>query len=305
MVTRRFDVEVPDGQHLGFSRDTDGAYRAHLFDDDTNRLVGHAELVEPDEDEPEWSGTYPHGASSEEPEARELTPEEIAQALEGLAMVALVVASLATEAAPHVRRWWKGTVAAARAAGARGRSATKSSKDQAVHTLRSSWGMVARTRKHNEADEYEIGRPDKSRQTAATSAELQMAFEDYRARMSSAEAQERFVSALLAKAFSEEQMRLLRSVTIDDDDGAVALGDVLEKPTPQQIGETVRFMLEKNPSLLDGDSLAALGVALGRGRPDRDPHPLKVRRVGVQPGPDSSGVSMRTSSTQAERRVER
>lgn len=51
MAKKRFDVEVPDGQHLGFSRDTDGAYRAHLFDDETNDLVGHAELFEPEDDD--------------------------------------------------------------------------------------------------------------------------------------------------------------------------------------------------------------------------------------------------------------
>ncbi|WP_200829727.1 hypothetical protein [Cellulomonas algicola] len=109
--------------------------------------------------------------------------------------------------------------------------------------------------------------------------------------MSSAEARERFVAALLAKAFSDEQMRLLRSVTIEDDDGEVALGDLLETPTPQQIGETVRLMLE-NPSLLDGDSLAALGDLFGRGAPGREHHPLKVRRlVDPAPGPDGPHAS--------------
>jgi hypothetical protein len=51
VARKRFDVEVPDGQHLGFSRDTVGARRAHLFDDENNDLVGHAELFAPDEDE--------------------------------------------------------------------------------------------------------------------------------------------------------------------------------------------------------------------------------------------------------------
>jgi hypothetical protein len=60
VAKKRFDVEVPDGQHLGVSRGTDGAYRAHLFHDDTNELVGHAELFEVDEDEADPSGNgYP------------------------------------------------------------------------------------------------------------------------------------------------------------------------------------------------------------------------------------------------------
>jgi len=276
MVTRRFDVEVPDGQHLGFSRDTDGAYRAHLFDDDTNRLVGHAELREPDEDEPGEPGAYGPGSGGSE--ARELTPEEIAQALEALATLVLVVASLAHAAAPHVRRWWKGTAVASRAARARGRSVARSSKDQAVNALRSTWRRFDPTRRLHGTGENDVVTTEESRRTAATSTELEVAFRDYRTRMSSAEAQERFVAALLAKAFSDEQMRLLRDVTIDDD-GGVPLRGVLEAPTPQQVGDTVRLMLEKNPSLLDGDSLATLGDLLGTGRPDREHHPLRVRRI--------------------------
>lgn len=295
MVTRRFDVEVPDGQHLGFSRDTDGAYRAHLFDDHTNRLVGHAELRDPDEDESEWSGTYGYESSSTKAEARELTPEEIAQALEALAALVLVVASLASAAAPHVRRWWTGAAGAVRAAGARGRSVAKSSTVQAVHALRSTWGKFARTARPEEPRAYEVVSTVETRIQAASSTALEVAFHDYRARMSSAEARERFVAALMAKAFSDEQMRLLRSVTIEDDDGEVALGDLLETPTPQQIGETVRLMLEKNPSLLDGDSLAALGHLFGRGAPGREHHPLKVRRL-ADPAPEPEGPHSSTGT---------
>ncbi|NTW39432.1 MAG: hypothetical protein HGA44_06015 [Cellulomonadaceae bacterium] len=282
MVRRRFDVEVPDGQHLGFSRDTDGAYRGHLFDDATNRLVGHADLLEPEEDE--WdSDAYPYGSGSPDPEARELTPEEIAQALEALAILVLVVASIASAAAPHVRRWWAGAAISARAAGAKGRSVARASRDHLVDAARSTWGRVARTRKTGKAAASETVTTNESERSAATSTELQVAFHDYRARMSSTEARERFVAALLAKAFSDEQMRLLRNVTIEDNGGAVAIGDALRPPTPQQIAETVRLMLERNPSLLDEDSLASLGDLLGRGRPDRDDQPLRVRRLGAPP----------------------
>ncbi|GEM_PF-2076565 len=282
MVTRRFDVEVPDGQHLGFSRDTNGAYRAHLFDDETNRLVGHAELTEPPEHESE---AYSYGSSSQQSEVRELTPEEIAQALEALAALVLVVASLASTAAPHVRRWWEGTAVAARAAAARGRSAARSSKDHVVSVARSTWRRVARARKPDEAGSCGAVTMDVTRQSPGTSTELDVAFQNYRTRMSSTEAQSRFVAALLAKAFSDEQMRLLRHVMIEGEDGEVTLADALEPPTAQQIDETVRFMLEKNPSLLHDSSLAALGDLLGRERPGGKDRPLLVRRL-VRPQSD-------------------
>ncbi|WP_207945035.1 sigma factor-like helix-turn-helix DNA-binding protein [Actinomadura rubrisoli] len=50
MAKKRFDAEIPNGQHLGVSCETDGAYRGHLFDDETGQLVGHVELIEVDED---------------------------------------------------------------------------------------------------------------------------------------------------------------------------------------------------------------------------------------------------------------
>src|SRR5690625_4440698 len=101
MVRRTFDVEIPDGQHLGFSRGTDGAYRAHLFDDETNELTGHAELFETDE-------AFTQDAQyADAPHSAALTDEELAEALEALARLVLIVATLASAAAPHVRSWWQ------------------------------------------------------------------------------------------------------------------------------------------------------------------------------------------------------
>lgn len=294
MVRKRFDVEVPDGQHLGFSRDSAGAYRAHLFDDATNRLVGHAELIETDDDEDashwsDWSDADLHGSRPPRPESRRhLTPEEVAETLEALAAVALVGASLASAAAPHVRRWWKGTAVAAREAGARGRSAARESGDGAVNALRSTWGKVARTRKADEAGAAEGATTDDSRPGSADPTELEAALRDHRARMSSAEAQERLVAALLARTFSDEQLRLLRSVVVDDDGDEPVPGDALGTPTAQQVGETVRLVLERNPSLLDGVSSAALADLLASGRQVPEPHPSRVRRPSdTMPGADS------------------
>lgn len=45
MAKKRFEVDVPDGQHLGKVRDSGGT-RGLLFDDKTGKLVGHAELRE-------------------------------------------------------------------------------------------------------------------------------------------------------------------------------------------------------------------------------------------------------------------
>ena len=48
MAEKKFRAEIPDGTHLDLSRETTGAYRGTLRDEQ-NRLVGHAELHEIDD----------------------------------------------------------------------------------------------------------------------------------------------------------------------------------------------------------------------------------------------------------------
>ena len=45
MAEKIFKAEVPDGQHLGRAKGSDGEYRGLLFDEDNN-LVGHVGLSE-------------------------------------------------------------------------------------------------------------------------------------------------------------------------------------------------------------------------------------------------------------------
>lgn len=108
MPRERFDVEVPEGTHLGASRDTDGAYRAHLFDDDTNGLVGHAELFDPVKDEAEPPSdpspvfVYIDDGRATEAQARE--PSEVEKLLGNLLLLGVLVA--VEKAKPHVKAWW-------------------------------------------------------------------------------------------------------------------------------------------------------------------------------------------------------
>lgn len=50
---RVYRVTVPKGTHLARSKNTEGAYRGSLLDDETNQICGQAELVEVDRDEDE------------------------------------------------------------------------------------------------------------------------------------------------------------------------------------------------------------------------------------------------------------
>lgn len=259
MPRDNFDVEVPEGTHLGFSRDTDGAYRAHLFDDETNELVGHAELFEPAEGEyvgsvmdaqPVYTNVANDRSTSQEDEA------ELQEVLGALAVLGIIVA--AQRAAPHLKRWWN---------------------DRALPFLRKSKNRLPKARRSKsdaavvESFALMEPAPEPSAQDVFT------ALDEYRTSMSSAEARDRFVAALVARLFSERQLRLLRNARIEDEGGALELASAMESLTPQQLGESITLMLEANPSWPDEDTLAELGKLLGGGRADDESWPIQSKQI--------------------------
>lgn len=270
MARKRFDVEIPDGQHLGFSRDTDGAYRAHLFDDETNDLVGHAELFEGDTGETQPPRVeYVYLSDSEPSRGHDLTDEELEETIEALLNLALIVTMLAMKAAPHVAGWWRGTaMPALKSASGSARLAVKSANEKTVRsirsksdtallTLKSAWPKLHKDPKAENAvltGETVAAGPENPRRPA----QLETAFTEYRSRIGSTEARERFVAALVARAFSDQQMQALRDATIEHDGGFPGMDDAMKALTPQRVGETISLMLEKNPSLLEPQSISEL-----------------------------------------------
>ncbi|MFF2842451.1 hypothetical protein [Paenarthrobacter sp. NPDC057981] len=258
MVRKQFDVEVPDGQHLGLSRGTDGAYRAHLFDDETNDLPGHAELFETSEhdiDEPNVQ--YVYVSEPRAGEGRELTDEELAELLRAVVGLGIIVSAFASRAAPHVQKWWQDAAI----------PALKSARSNTVRTVSATWKSVAALWQAPGVAPHVSATDTASRETQST--ELEVAFKEYTSSMGSTEARERFVAALIARAFSEEQLRLLRDAHIEDDGDSGDLRTAMESLTAQQVGKTITLMLEKDPSLLNQASLTELGTILGGGQAQR------------------------------------
>lgn len=83
---------VPEGTYLASSRNTEGAYRALLFEVGTNKLLGPPELSEVDDG---------HGSDA-------LSDESESNLLGGVMALVIVSAGAAgvIKAAPHVKRWW-------------------------------------------------------------------------------------------------------------------------------------------------------------------------------------------------------
>jgi hypothetical protein len=269
---KRFDVEVPDGQHLGFSRDTDGAYRAHLFDDETNDLVGHAELFEPHEDEfspldVDYGYNSGSGAAEEAPYQLSEEERELVEALANLVILGIITAAVA--AAPRVKKWWTNKVV----------PGFRVARDG----VKSTFKRVPRRRKDHGPTSTVVVASVVDSEPVQSSSELVVAFQDYRIRMSSVEARERFVAALVAREFSDAQMKILQNAQIEDEEGPVELESAVRALTPRDVAATLTGILERKPALLDRGTLTELGSILGGGRADGDYAPLKIERFNDAP----------------------
>jgi len=224
-----YEPIVPEGQHLGTSRHVDGAATGHLFEDGTNRLIGHAAWRWVDEP------AGGPGASYETSQPRELTPEEIELAAQLAGLILAAILRGAVIAAPHVRRWW---VSAALP-----------------------WGKKAWTRVSGAARRLRGQQPPagfvEEAMFVASSVGVVCARAD-EIRMTSAEWERRFRSMLTAGAFAQEQMRVLSIARVDDRQTALEEPSDSEVLTATQFVERVKLMLEANPSLLNTATSTAL-----------------------------------------------
>ncbi|MFJ1975344.1 hypothetical protein ACIO93_42770 [Streptomyces sp. NPDC087903] len=232
-------VRVPRGARFTQSRKTAGAHRGMTRDPDTNQ-VGQAEIFLKEGNEPDPVAAYPQGwldADRHESEARAQERQETA---EFLAKVLVQISlNLAEKAAPHVRKWWHEQAL----------PAVKAKwNDQAFPSVKAKWSSVARSRTS-----------DRRAEATEDLQEVVAVSGDQRATMSGAEARKRLAAAVLARIYSDGQLRLVRNARVVDEgeDGPVELA-ATDDLTPQRIGEYVALMLEANPSLLGEDTLAEL-----------------------------------------------
>ena len=107
MPTQRFNVEIPEGHHLGHSRGTDGARRAHLFRDDTNELAGHAELFAVAGDD--WcprTSNYGDDRIASPVRAAESNPEVVVLIDAFFEWLTPYAEAAAARAGDALRNWW-------------------------------------------------------------------------------------------------------------------------------------------------------------------------------------------------------
>lgn len=268
-----------DDDDLTPGKKKEGGLHQNLYDRDGN-LKANARFI-PDveqDDNPDPVVIYQpvnvYDKEFERRRARELRrareQEEIAELLADLVKI------LVAEATPHAKRLWR----------EKARPAIEARRAEATHDAKLLWHEKARpvieARRARKAAR-------KTRKAAArqpivveatvvdTGQELAVAEEVYRTDMSSAEAQARYLAALAARAFSEEQIKLVSHADIVDGESLAELQRTLAELPPRQV-EGIIEAVEANPSVLSGDLLVELGKLLGLDRVESEPVPIEERR---------------------------
>jgi hypothetical protein len=100
-------------------------------------------------------------------------------------------------------------------------------------------------------------------------------------RMSSSEARERLLAALMDRLSSDEQLRILRSARIEDEDVPPELARAMAALTPKHVGTQLRLALEADPSLADDEAVAELRRILGGTRFDGELVPSREETITV------------------------
>jgi len=232
-------VEYPDDAELSQSRKRPG-HSSPLTRDAENNL-GHVTLsdVDDDEDDSLADPVYIYVADVDDADSDDEEVSELERLLGTLVVLGFIVA--VEKAKPHVARWWSDRAR------------------PAIARARSRLGRFRRSgrRPATAASSALLGRTPRD-----SSQEMLSALDKYRSSMTSAEARDRFVAALVAREFSDAQLRILRQARIDDPAGQVELESAAEAVTPEQVAQALTLMLESNPTLVDQGALADLARLL-------------------------------------------
>ncbi len=155
-----------------------------------------------------------------------------------------VVGTLAVvKKAPRIQRWWE---------------------DQVVPAAQTAMSRIAR-------EDVAPAQPATSELALSESVveslsrEIDVALEDTRTSMSSAEAQRHLLEILMAASIIADRMRTLSDARIEDVAELPELASAMKKLTTQQVTDTINRMLESNASLLDDETSAIFLKIFGGG----------------------------------------
>lgn len=226
----------------------EGGLHQNLYDGEGN-LKGNARFI-PDDDQPQedhgsvYVDPYDAAQLAAEAEAEERQRERERQ--ENFELIVTVLKILVV-AYPHVQRLWRAklspAVQARRDAHARGKIERQARREQKRATDRNETTEVA-TRVENGIAKGVVITPTN---------DLLIAFQEYLRNMSSSEAQARYLMALAARAFSDEQLRTVANADIVEDEHLVELESAFAELPPARVARLID-QLELNSSVLGDET---------------------------------------------------
>ncbi len=225
-----------DDDDLTPGQKREGGLHQNLFDRDGN-LKGNARFIPDDGSEPELIVVTETVYVPVERRRRTREEEELEQAI--AALVSHLIDRGIAKAKPLAEQWWRQTARPA---------------------LDAQWAKMLERRSRRKAQKKT---PVMEGTVVEPSQELTEVSEEDRPNMSSAEAQARYLAALAARAYSDEQMRLVTSANIVDGEGLAELKRSLAELPSDQVKNLLEAMAT-NPSMLGEDTLAELASILER-----------------------------------------
>lgn len=235
----------------------EGGLHQNLFDDEGN-LKGSARFVpsEAADEDQAYETDYVTERIYVPAEERRLTPEqeELAELVSAVLLVFL--AKGIEKAKPRVKKWWTESVRPLV-----GKQHARISK------------LLSRRTPTVDSDLVESDRSNGNSVRVSIKTEVSAK----RPRMSSAEAQSRYLAAVAAHAFSEEQLSMIRSADVIDTDGFDEVEARIAELPPSEVRELISRMVT-DPSMLSEQTLAELASVLARvdRQAQREPYQLPL-----------------------------
>lgn len=253
-----WEVHVPEGAHLAESRDTDGTYRALLFSDVDNSMMGPPEMRKVHsgiDDEDEYRADY---KDNEDEYAERGQHDDFRDEITALLAQAVIEALhlLVVKGGPVVVRWWAST--------------GKPGVIRRWKGILSVRIVLPKWRANKSVDSATSDIPKPSLALTATvsldefSSAVDRVLTESRPTMSREEADRRHLAMMIAIAFASEQIRILASADIRDEDRD-ALQYAAESFTSPEVLKNTNQMLEANPKLLSKKAREQFQIHFGGG----------------------------------------
>lgn len=262
------DIEIPDGQHLGFSQQHDGAYSALLFSDGEKGVQGHAPIY------PHWSSEDEESSPPESPSSAhgpeggpspQLGGQEAAVVIGALVALAALIVAVRPVVEPHIEGWWN-------------RKLLPMLREVRRRSMRVMDGLAMRV-----SDRSFLPGPAKHRNRTlprdVSDARLRRVLREFRDDPQDRRLREAAVDAIVARAFAGRHPDALEVLELEGVGDLLSAGAERDLLTPERVRLTLDQLLRRNPFLVEAESISQIGHLLGGGRPEGQLAPLRIGRL--------------------------